>query len=120
MVLNFWFSGCAPCIAEFGELNSLVNKFKDRGVVFIAPTLDDINTLKPFLKQHNFKYHLVPNSGSLIITTYSDGSGNVAFPTHIVIDKEGKIETRLTGAKAVGDLQKVIVRLTQAKPERAK
>src|SRR4051812_43635177 len=39
VVLNFWFTGCAPCVAEFGKLNGLVNKFKNKEVVFIAPTL---------------------------------------------------------------------------------
>ena len=44
VVLNFWFTGCAPCVAEFGELNSLVHKFKNKGVVFIAPTLDNCSS----------------------------------------------------------------------------
>ena len=112
VVLNFWFTGCEPCVAEFSKLNGLVNKFKSKGVVFIAPTLDNEATLKPFLKEHRFKYHVVPNAGGLILMTYSDGSGNVVFPTHIVIDREGKIDTRLTGAKAVGDLEKAIARLS--------
>jgi peroxiredoxin len=118
VVLNFWFTGCAPCVAEFSELNGLVNKFKSKGVVFIAPTLDNEATLSPFLKEHKFKYHVVPNAGGLIVMTYSDGSGNVVFPTHIVIDREGKIDTRLTGAKGIEDLRKAIARLTDA--EKAK
>lgn len=120
VVLNFWFIGCEPCVGEFAELNQLVNKFEDKGVVFIAPTLDDANTLKPFLKEHRFDYHIVPNSGGLIVVTYSDGSGNVVFPTHIVIDREGKIYSRLTGAKALGDLQKAIARLTDPETEKTK
>jgi len=118
VVLNFWFTGCEPCVAEFSELNDLVKNFKSKSVVFIAPTLDNEATLKPFLKKHKFKYHIVPNAGGLIVMTYSDGSGNVVFPTHIVIDREGRIETRLTGAKAIEDLQKAIARLTDA--EKAK
>jgi len=120
VVLNFWFTGCAPCVAEFGKLNGLVDKFKDKGVVFIAPTLDNEAILKPFLKKHRFKYHVVPNAGSLIVSTYSDGSGEVVFPTHIVIDREGKIDTRLTGAEEIGDVQKAIARLTGAEPEKVK
>lgn len=120
VVLNFWFTGCEPCVAEFNKLNGLVDKFKDKEVVFIAPTLDNVTTLKPFLKEHTFKYHVVPNASSLIVGTYSDDSGNVVFPTHIVIDKEGKIDTRLTGAKRVGDLRKAIARLVNIEAEKAK
>ena len=120
VVLNFWFTGCAPCVAEFTKLNKLVDKFKNKEVVFIAPTLDNAATLEPFLKDHAFKYHVVPNSLSLIVNSYRDGSGNVVFPTHIVIDKEGKIETRMTGSKRVGDLRKVIARLLSTEVEKAK
>jgi peroxiredoxin len=120
VVLNFWFTGCAPCVAEFSKLNGLVNKFRNKEVVFIAPTLDNVTTLKPFLKGHRFKYHVVPNAGSLIVSTYSDGSGNVVFPTHIVITKEGKIDTRVTGAERIGNLRKAIARLADVEIEKAK
>jgi peroxiredoxin len=120
VVLNFWFTGCAPCIAEFGKLNGLVNKFRNKEVVFIAPTLDNVTTLKRFLKEHRFNYHVIPNAGSLIVSTYSDGSGNVVFPTHIVINKEGEIDTRVTGAERIGDLRKAIARLADVEIEKAK
>lgn len=120
VVLNFWFTWCAPCVAEFGQLNGLVDKFKSKGVVFIAPTLDDETTLRPFLKEHRFEYHVVPNASSLIASTYRDGSGHVVFPTHIVIDREGKIDTRLVGPEGIGDLQKAIARLTGAEPGKVK
>ena len=67
-----------------------MDKFKKRGVMFLAPTLDNVSTLKPFLKKHRFKYNVAPGDVSLMLSTYRDGSGNVVFPTHIVIDKEGK------------------------------
>jgi peroxiredoxin len=119
VVLNFWFTGCAPCVAEFSKLNGLVNKFKNKEVVFIAPSLDNVTTLKLFLKQHRFKYHIVPNAGSLIVSTYSDGSGTVVFPTHVVINKEGEIDTRVTGAERIGDLRKAIDRLADVEIEKA-
>ena len=120
VVMNFWFTGCAPCVAEFSELNGLVGKFKKKGVVFIAPTLDDVPTLKSFLKEHKFKYHIVPNAGGLIVSTYSDGSESVVFPTHIVIDKEGKIDMRVVGADRIGDLREAIARLVNVEAEKAK
>ena len=115
VVLNFWFTGCEPCVAEFNKLNGLVEKFKNKEVVFIAPTLDNVTTLTPFLTEHTFKYHIVPNATSLIVNTYRDGSGNVVFPTHIVIDKDGKLDTRVTGAKQIGDVRKAISRLVNSK-----
>src|SRR5436190_22651200 len=46
VVLNFWFTGCEPCVAEFTKLNHLVDKFENKGVIFIAPTLDNAATLQ--------------------------------------------------------------------------
>src|ERR687893_223477 len=45
VVINFWFTGCPPCIEEMPKLNELVEKFKDKDVVFIAPTWDNEATL---------------------------------------------------------------------------
>jgi peroxiredoxin len=111
VVLNFWFTGCEPCVAEFAQLNALVTEFKRKEVVFIALTPDSAATLKPFLKEHRFKYQVAPNAIKIIVSTYRDGSGSVVFPTHIVIDKEGKIDTRLVGAEGVTDLRNAIARL---------
>jgi peroxiredoxin len=120
VVLNFWFTGCEPCVAELTKLNRLVDKFKAKGVVFIAPALDDIPTLQTFLKEYPFKYHVIPNAGGLILGPYNDGSGNLAFPTHIVIDREGKIDTRLVGVKRFEDLREAISLLVKNYPERLK
>jgi len=120
VVLNFWFTGCEPCVAEFPKLNRLVDKFKHKDVVFLAPTWDPAAVLPGFLKEHPFKYHVVPNAGSLIINTYHDGTGNVVFPTHIVIDREGKINTRMTGVKQLDHLSKAIDELAKHDPKKDK
>lgn len=127
VVLNFWFTGCPPCIEEMPKLNDLVSKFKDKDVVFLAPTWDNEATLQAFLKDHAFKYHIIPNAGEMIIVTYSDGTGNVAFPMHIVIDKEGKIDMRLSGGlitkegtKRLDDLRNTIKRLIDSPSDKAK
>jgi len=49
VVLEFWATWCPPCIQAIPHLNRLANEFKDKGVVFIAVTDDDIDRLKPFL-----------------------------------------------------------------------
>jgi peroxiredoxin len=97
VVLNFWFTGCVPCVAEMPKLNELVEKFKDDDVVFIAPTWDSKTVLQTFLKNHTFKYNIVPSAMRLIVNTYSNGTGEVAMPTSIIIDKEGNIHTRING-----------------------
>jgi peroxiredoxin len=119
IVLNFWFTGCAPCVEEMPKLNSLVDEFKDKDVVFIAPTFDGVAVLQTFLKEHPFKYHIIPNAGGMILGPYSDGTENVVFPMHFVIDREGKIDTKIAGAKDFAKLRKAIASLAETRVEKA-
>lgn len=41
VVINFWYEGCAPCIAELPALNKLRAEYQGKDVVFIAFSKDD-------------------------------------------------------------------------------
>ncbi len=101
IVLNFWFLGCPPCIAEVPELNKLVAEFKDKNVVFLALALDDEKALRSFLKEKEFKYQVVPNASDIIMGKYEVS----IFPTHIILDAEGNIVSELIGNKRLDDLR---------------
>lgn len=89
-ILKFWFIACKPCIEEIPQLNELTEKYKDKDILFLAPSLDDKADLKKFLDKHEFAYKVGANQNKLmsIFRVF-------AFPTHIVIDKEGMISTVL-------------------------
>ena len=106
VVLNFWFIGCAPCRREMPALNTLVDRYAGRDVVFIALATDDATTLKRFLKKNTFKYRVVPNAAS-IAAAYR----TAAYPTHVVIDRHGLVLASFTGAtNTETDLQPLIER----------
>lgn len=92
VVLNFWFIGCAPCRVEMPGLNTLVQEYQDKDVVFIAFALDKAPALKEFLQQKSFKYQVVAQGGE-IAAAY----GATVYPTHVIINRKGKIEYFLTG-----------------------
>ena len=127
VVMDFWFTGCPPCLEELPKLNSLVDEFKDQDVVFIAPTWDKEPILRTFLKEHPFKYHIIPGANALVLEACRDGQGNVIVPVHMVIDRDGKIEVKSDGAlttkegeKRFDDLHSAILRLVNASPGRTK
>lgn len=94
VVLNFWFINCPPCRAEIPELNKLVNEYKDSSnIVFLAIALDDRDALEQFLKTSPFDYTIV-DGGRYIADQYAIK----AYPTHAVIDKEGKAYFHTAGA----------------------
>lgn len=92
VVLNFWFIGCAPCRVEIPGLNKLTEEFKSENVVFIAFALDQIAALEKYLKDHPFTYKIIPAASKMASLFKAE-----AFPTHIIIDKQGRMAYRLTG-----------------------
>jgi peroxiredoxin len=73
-------------------LNKLVEDFKSEEIVFIGFALDDEGRLREFLKKTPFKYKIVAGSSS-IVKQY----GVSAYPTHVLINKQGQIEFTMTG-----------------------
>lgn len=93
VVFNFWFINCPPCKQEIPELNALVAKYKEnKDIVFIAIALDDAYALKDFLKLSPFNYNVIPDG-----RFYSDKHGVKAYPTHVVVGKDGLIKFSTIG-----------------------
>jgi peroxiredoxin len=88
VVLKCWFIRCQACIAEFPELNEMVNQYKNRDdIVFVSLAYDDDADLKTFLLTKPFNYATVSVQKSYLKDTLNVNS----FPTHYLIDKDGKI-----------------------------
>lgn len=86
LVLNFWSITCGPCIKEIPQLNELVDTFKGKEVVFIAPAFYSPKDylLEKFLPKHPFSYNVVE-------ITNPDDYNVFEYPTHIVTDANHKI-----------------------------
>lgn len=94
IVFNYWFIGCKPCIAEMPELNRLVEKYKDKDVVFIAPSgFDNKESITKFLTQFRFTYQIVADAKEYAV----DRMGIMTYPTHFVVDKLGVINELIIG-----------------------
>ncbi len=99
LVINFWFTTCPPCKAERPYLNKIVDDYKsDPNVVFIAVALDQKEQLVPYLKEHEFKYNVIPE-GKKIADSY-DLPG---YPTQVIVDKEGKVAFHTVSYYSVTD-----------------
>ena len=95
-VVNFWFSGCKPCVGELSKLNELNEKLKEMGgeVVGInTDTLDNneagIKEAKEILKAQGASYKNLTFDSNSTVGKYT---GNImAFPTTVLVDKDGNI-----------------------------
>ena len=95
-VVNFWFSGCKPCVDEMDDLDALNQRIKEQGGEVIGvntETLDgnadNIATAKNILE----------SAGASFRNIYFDPNGEagkfalgiMAFPTTCVVDRQGNI-----------------------------
>ena len=95
-VVNFWFSACAPCIGELGELNALNEELKLKGGAVIGINADTIGgdesmimEAKSILEKKGAKYQNIyfPADSEAGKLTYSI----TAFPTTVVVDRSGNV-----------------------------
>ena len=95
-VINFWFTGCKPCVAELSKLNKLNDAIKSMGgeVVGInTETFDGnktaIKEAKTILEKQGAKYRNLSIDSSSDAGKYA--SDIMAFPTTILVDRNGNI-----------------------------
>jgi thiol-disulfide isomerase/thioredoxin len=91
VVINWWQTTCAPCIAEMPELNELVEKYADRDVEFLAIADNEMAELPPFLEKHPFIYDIAVANDDVVHTF------GTAYPRHVIVNGEGKVVLDLTG-----------------------
>ncbi|HYC83737.1 MAG TPA: TlpA disulfide reductase family protein [Chryseosolibacter sp.] len=93
VVLNFWHTTCAPCVAGMPALNKLVSEYKGKNVVFIALAQDNPETIMLFLDKRPFSYKIVPSTNYL-----NDRFCLInGWPMNMVIDQAGIVQQIFTG-----------------------
>ena len=104
-VVNFWFTGCKPCVAELSKLNELNDAIRSMGgeVVGINTETFDGNEAAmkeaaSILESQGAKYRNLSIDSSSEAGKYA--SDIMAFPTTILVDRNGNI----VGAPLLGGI----------------
>jgi len=108
-IVNFWFTTCAPCIAEVPGFNTLEDKYRDK-INFLSIARNSKSEIEEFLKINPWNFDHISNDTNIIDSVFNHQFG---YPTTFLIDKNGVIIRSFTGG-ATGDqagyyLQKRIV-----------
>jgi thiol-disulfide isomerase/thioredoxin/outer membrane murein-binding lipoprotein Lpp len=95
-VLNFWFNGCSPCVQELPELNKLNEELKEKGGQVIGINIDSLDgnedgiaEAKSILEKQGAKYTNLSLDSNSEAGKYA--TSIMAFPTTIVLDRNGNI-----------------------------
>jgi len=95
ILVDFWFSGCAPCIAQFGQLKNIYKKFHNKGFEIAAVSVDAKGTIPKYKKLIAANHYVWPQVLDLngVKTKTMDIN---AFPSGFLLDSNWKIvKTRI-------------------------
>lgn len=84
MVLNFWYTGCGPCIREMPELSRWMELYPD--VTYLATTFDSPDRIKKIVETRPFRFTQIADD--LFFFSLFKVSG---MPVTILVDKKGII-----------------------------
>ncbi|TXE21430.1 TlpA family protein disulfide reductase [Psychroflexus gondwanensis] len=92
ILINYWATWCAPCIAEMPDLQKLYGDYKDK-VDFYFVTSDSQDLVRPFLKKRNLDIPVY-----YLLSEPPKGLQSQKLPTTFLINPEGEIVIKKTGA----------------------
>lgn len=91
VVVDFWATWCPPCVAKIPELIALQEEFAGQGVQILGVSGDrTIEDLRRFEEERGINFPTIYGGAHDILTAY----GIRAFPTVVIIDREGNVVTR--------------------------
>lgn len=90
-LINFWNTGCKPCIKDFPHENQLVEQFKDQPVAIVNICLDSTeDQWRKLVEKHKLKTKNLFAEQSSSEQLHKD-FGIWGFPHNILIDSKGKV-----------------------------
>jgi len=108
VVLDFWATWCGPCQMTAPIVNSVSQRYRDKGLVVVGVNVDDETfPVAGFVRKKNLTFPIVWDDGKAISRDY----GASTLPTLVVISKEGKITAVRHGVTSESDLDALVKRV---------
>jgi peroxiredoxin len=89
-LLEFWYSNCAPCIAQFPEMSSIYKDYHSDGFEIIGISIDKISKKEIWqevIQKHDLKWpQLLDDNG-----VESSKLGINVFPSNLLVNHSGQI-----------------------------
>ena len=97
VLLNFWATWCMPCRAEMPGMETLWQKYKEQGLVIAAVSVDEGSRgrIETFSKLLDLSFPILLDPESKVSDLYKVSN----MPTSFLIDRNGKIISRIVGTE---------------------
>ncbi|GGH15924.1 TlpA family protein disulfide reductase [Paenibacillus segetis] len=109
LLLNFWASWCDPCKEEAPDLVDLAGKYSDKLDVYAVNVTqyDKIDNVKEFVETYNYTFPVLLDEKEEVFRKFN----GAAFPTNVLIDKNGVIQELVIGVLSAEELEAKIKKL---------
>ena len=95
VVLDFWFTGCPPCLKGFPKMKAYAAKYKDRLELISISCKDEDAVWRNYIASNQLTWtHILDTRGPTSLATLFNIE---AYPTKLIIDTQGKLVTICTG-----------------------
>ncbi|MDB5727353.1 MAG: TlpA family protein disulfide reductase [Noviherbaspirillum sp.] len=96
VMVNFWATSCTTCVKEMPEMVQTYNKYKDKGLDFVAVAMsyDPPNYVLNYAQTRSLPFKVALDTQGDIAKSFGDVK---LTPSTFVIDKDGKVIKRYVG-----------------------
>jgi peroxiredoxin len=90
VLVNFWATWCPPCRKEMPDLETLYERFKDKGFVVLGISDEEVAKVGPFVSERKVSFPILLDPGRKV----NDMFVVEGIPHSFVYDREGKLVTQ--------------------------
>jgi peroxiredoxin len=87
VLLNFWATWCPPCRKEMPDMEALYRRFREKGLVVLAVSDEDRETVAGFLAKQNYTFPVLLDPGRKTADAFSVEG----IPKSFIFDPQGRL-----------------------------
>lgn len=102
VVVNLWATWCEPCRGELVALNELHDKYEREGLLIIAVSDEDAETVGRFAGLSEIRFSVG------VMDSLSAGTVTTVRPFTFILDREGRVRHKLRGARSLAEFERAV------------
>jgi len=92
-IVEFWATWCPPCRTSIPHLTDVAHKYKEKNVLAVGISKEDIDVVRPFVDKQGAKmdYNVAVDPTKNVTKGYMTAFGYRGIPHAFIVDDEGKV-----------------------------